>query len=339
MNIKDFFKRNKYLIFILFAAILLRAFFFAAILHNFGDRGFYPRNSDDTEQYLQLAKNLVKYNVFSMSDSPPFENQSFRTPGYPVFISFFYKIIPAVWFVIIFQNLIALAIVLLIYGLAILLFQRKIIALLASLIYAIEPAVIYWNNQLLSETLFTFLILFCVFIFIRNICVYKKYILPTALALGAVISLIGYTKPIAQYLLIIFILFCLIFFTLKIKNFFQCVLFILLMVASFSILSAPWLIRNKVLIGSYDFSSVSNNIGFLRQLDMMYRNTGGNLEDLNKIKKDEAKVAAIKYIAKHPLAFVKINLLSSIPFLMGDSYFTAATVIYPPLEKQRIFAF
>lgn len=336
MNVKEFLKRNRCLMLLLVAAILLRALFAIILFHNFGDEGFYPHNSEDAGQYLQMAKNFIEYDVFSWNESPPFDNHFFRTPGYPIFISIFYRIIPAAWFVIIFQNIIALGIIFLIYGIAMFLFQKKFIALTASLIYAVEPTVIYWNNQLLSETLFTLAVLLGVYIFVKNINIKNNYILPASLATGALFSLAIYIKPIAQFLLLIFLSFGLIILKMGVKPFLRYLISVTLIIISFFVLSAPWMIRNKILFGTYDFSSTASGTGFRRQLEIMYINTGDNMEDFKKIEISQEKIATVKYIAKHPLIFAKINLLSSMIFLMGDGYFTTATVIYPPLEKQRV---
>lgn len=336
MYLKNFIRQNKHLLLILLAAVLLRAFFFAAVLQNFGDKGFYPSNSEDSEQYFRLARTLVLHNVFSQDSAPPFGDELVRPPGYPFFISIFFRIIPSAWFAIIFQNMVAAGIILLIYGTAMLLFQRRIIALTAALIYAVEPTVIYWNNQLLSETLFTFAILAAVYIFVKNTIVDKQYLLPAAAGVGALLAAANYTRMIAQFILLIFILAYFAILKMSFKSIFRGVAFLILTVMSFFILSAPWMIRNKILFNSYDFSANSGGLGFRRQLEIMYMNTGGDMEEFRKIDSSREKIATIKYIAKHPLIFAKINLFSAVIFLMGDGYFTTATAIYPPLEKQRV---
>lgn len=331
MRIKDFIQQHKHLLIILLVAALLRAIFMGAILYNFGDKGFYPSINEDSEQYWQLAKNLVEHNIFSLNSSPPFIQESFRTPGYPFFISIFYRIIPAAWFIIIFQNIIALISISLIYKISKLLFNKRFIALLSALIYAVEPAVIYWNNQLLSETLFVFFLLLSVYLFVKYIFLAKRYLLSTGLILGGLLALASYTRTVAQFIIPIFIIFSLSF-----KNINQRIALIFLMVASFFVLSGPWLIRNKALINAYDFSGASKGVGFRRHMNMVYINLGGNAEDFQNDFPDRARSTTIKYLAKHPLAFGKLNFLSSIPFLMSDSYFTVASTIYPSLEKQRV---
>lgn len=331
-NIRYFIEQHKHILLILLIAVVLRAFFMGAILYNSGDKGFYPATSEDAGQYWQLAKNLVEHHGFSQDQSPPFTPEVFRTPGYPFFISIFYRIIPAAWFAIIFQNIIALVIILLIYKIVILLFEKKSIASLSALIYAIEPAVIYWNNQLLSETLFIFILLLSIFFFIKNVFLLKRHVLLTGLCLGSLLALAAYTRAVAQFSLFIFIIFSFLSF----KKIRQRVALILIMVTSFFVLAGPWLIRNKTIINSYDFSAASRGIGFARYMYTVYINLGGDADGFQKNFRDRSKLTSVKYVLKHPLVFAKIHILSFVPFLMSDSYFTVASTIYPSLEKQRI---
>jgi len=332
---KEFLRRNKYLILIVATGILLRAIFFAATFYNFGDKGFYPHNSEDSEQYFQLARNLVLHNVFSLDSAPPFGNEIFRVPGYPFFISLFYRIIPAAWPAIIFQNLLAIAIVILIYAMAVLLFQNKSVALIAAGIYAFEPGVIYWNNQLLSETLFTFLIFLAAYLFLRNIMSRQKFILPTALSVGALVSFANYTRPTAQFTLLIFLIFVFLNLGAGRRNIVKSLCSALLILMSFAVLSAPWVIRNKIIANTYDFSSSSSDLGFRQYLWMMYENRGEDPTKLD-LTGSELKLETVKYIARHPFSFLEVHLANLAPFFMGDSYFTAAATIYPPLERQRV---
>lgn len=335
-SIKKFLKKHKWLLIILLAAVLLRLAFGAIVFNNFGDKGFYPAVNEDAGQYWQLSKNIVRHGVFSISESAPFENETVRVPGYPFFVSLFYRIYPAVWPVMIVQNLIALFNIVLIYAISMLLFRKKAVALIAGLIYAVEPAVIYWNNQLLSETLFTFITLASIYIFIRYVFIEKQHLIPTALAVGALIALANYTRSIAQFILFIFILFSFAIVKLNLRSISRNIIFVLLMVISFSALSAPWMVRGKILTGDYEFSSASTPVGFGRYLYLMYRNSGKSDEEFFQIKKSDMKAETVKYIAQNPLVFAKIHLLAFAPFLMGDSYFTVAGVMYPPLEEKRI---
>lgn len=336
MHINKFVNKHRSLLIILLVAFLLRVIFFGIILHNFGERGFYPDNSEDSVQYLQMTKNFIDYNVFSLGKEHPLEPDFFRVPGYPFYISIFYRIVPAVWFVMIFQNILALMAVILIYKICILIFNKKFIAVSASILYAVEPAVIYWNNQLLSETLFTFLILLNVYIFIRNIMIKKQYLLPSALAIGALTAFANYTRPTAQFMLFIFMLFSIVGVKLSFKNISRHLMVLILIVVSFGVLSAPWIIRNKALFNMYDFSSSSSAIGFRKYLWMMHVNRGENTEKVAQLEFSQLKSETIKYIIKHPLSFLEVHLSNIPPLLLGDSYFTVATIIYPPLEKQRV---
>jgi len=315
----------------------LRIIFFGFILHNFGDKGFYPHNSEDSEQYLTLAKNLSEHSVFSRNETSPFENEFFRTPGYPFVISIFYRFIPVAWPTVLFQDLLALFVIVIIYKLCILLLRKKSIALLAAAIYACEPAVIYWNNQLLSETLFTFILVVSVYIFVKKILINRQVNPLAFLVTGALLACLNYVRPVAQFILLVFVIFSLaVIKKINFCSFFRYFVAILLMVAAFIILISPWAARNKVLFNTFDLSSASKTVAFRKYLTMTYLNVGDNVAEIGDIKMNDLKLVTLKYIAAHPIAFMEVHLSNMIPFFLGDSYFTTAAAIYPPLEQQRV---
>jgi Dolichyl-phosphate-mannose-protein mannosyltransferase len=111
-----------------------------------------PFYSMDTRSYLRPALSLVKDLRFSDLDGTP---EVMRTPGYSVFL------IPGVLVnhlelvTISAQILLSCLTVYLVYVTTLLIFEQRTAALVAALLYAIEPLSVSYSSVLLSETLFT----------------------------------------------------------------------------------------------------------------------------------------------------------------------------------------
>ena len=111
-------------------------------------------HAPDTDSYLRDAQELLSTGTFG----PPGDPDIVRTPGYPLLL------LPGVSagspevVTIVLQILLSGLTVLLVYDLGRLLAGDRRIALLAAGLYAVEPLSILYTSLLLTETLFTFLI-------------------------------------------------------------------------------------------------------------------------------------------------------------------------------------
>src|SRR6185437_16542785 len=64
----------------------------------------YPApTSNDAYQYALLGENLVNHQVFSESTSSPYIPDTFRTPGYPVFIALLFAVFGSLYAVLVVQ--------------------------------------------------------------------------------------------------------------------------------------------------------------------------------------------------------------------------------------------
>ena len=73
-------------------ALLIAAAAASAVLLVFawqrtGSVGGQAFNSLDSTEYYNLALNLARHGTFSQSTTPPFEPDTWRTPGYPLFLA------------------------------------------------------------------------------------------------------------------------------------------------------------------------------------------------------------------------------------------------------------
>ncbi len=178
--------------------------------------------TSDAIGYQQLAENILHYHTFAGTTdtaSIPLNSHAlepgllianydtYREPGYPAFLAFVYLIAGVKPFIAILIQLILNAIcVVLIYRIAFLLFNNKIVATIAALLFTLDIHSIYVANVLYSDTLFIFLFLLSLYYFFSGLKIlsFIRFVL-SALFLG----LACITRPVS--LLYPFVLFFVVF--------------------------------------------------------------------------------------------------------------------------------
>lgn len=119
----------------------------------------YALRSLDCGEFYTVARNLVEHGLFSQSEAPPFKPDTWRTPGYPLFLAaimlLFGKSPVALVLV---QQLLAVANVLLVYRAA-RGWMNDSRAAVAALLFLLEPYHLYYSLWLLSTTWLVTLIL------------------------------------------------------------------------------------------------------------------------------------------------------------------------------------
>ncbi len=320
---------------ILIVAFAVRLIFFSGIISVSGEHGFYPSKNEDSLEYISLAENIIAGNGFSRGQVPPYAPEIFRTPGYPGFIALIFSFVHRVSAVIIVQNLLFIFLIYYVYTWITKNFKNNFIASISAFFLALDPSIVYWNNQISSETLFAVTLFFSLFIFHKFLENRRYYLL---LGSGGLFGYLLLTRPIAQYLFIIFVFGIVVNF-IRNKNWKFIVVSLGFFFISFFVIISPWLIRNKIQFGSYKPSATSI-IAFGKYLTAMKNERGEELdkiESANRLERSEArKDQAIQYILKHPLLFLKIHFLSFLPFFGGDGYFSAFSAIFPEIESDRL---
>lgn len=338
-SIQNFWNNYKALTVILILALAARIVFFSSVLSNFGSSGFANPVNEDAGEYVALAKNFAQSGIFSRELSPPFFPERLRTPGYPIFLAVFYRLIPAIPFLAAVQNIFFLAGIVILYHIGQLVTGNKLSSLIAAGFLAFEPSGLYWNNQLTTESFFTVILLSGIFCFLYFFKYQKKrFIFYSGFFLGFALLI----RPVTEYLGIIF-LFSFILWSLLLKLVWKkAVLGALLFLLGFSLVAAPWMARNQILFGTTSVSTM--NVGFGKYLRAIhnelgiyvdYTNYGGvrrsEVERLSLVRKD-----ALRTIVAHPLIFAKIHLLGLVPFFFGDGYLTAFGVVFPHITEARV---
>jgi len=136
----------------------------------------------DTSDYLTIARNLAFHHIFSLSNGA--EGQlatAHRPPLYPMLIALvWWTDSPPVLRVLLLQSLLGTATVALVYLIAIDRFDRAV-AVIAGLGMAFAPMTGYFTAVVLTETLFTFILMLAIFLWGRE----KRVLAGLALGLAA----------------------------------------------------------------------------------------------------------------------------------------------------------
>ena len=228
----------------------------------------------DSREYLALASNLAHHQTFSRDSVPPFRPELFRTPAYPLLLSLPALVLHSSFFVplcLFLQLLLSLATVWLTWKLARELELGPVPSALAALLVALSPNLAFLSSKLVSESLFTPLLLICLLLLNRYRLAGR---IADLVAAGACSGLLILTRPIATFfplLLAVYVLFRAprsSFFVPRSSSPVPRSSFILhassfilplLLLACASIVVAPWVIRNGTKTGRYIISTASEH--------------------------------------------------------------------------------
>jgi len=209
----------------------------------------------DSPEYLRLAANLVHTHVFSQDSVPPFRPDIFRTPVYPLLLAMPMAVFgkSLVWPLLL-QILISLAAVWLTGRLGLELGLAPASASLAALLVALSPNLVFLSTKLVTETLFTLLLVATILLLNRFRVLHRWRDLVAA---GVGSGLLILTRPIATYFPLLIALYLLI---LALKGRRTTLLVApLVLLAAASVVVVPWAIRNGRLTGRYVISTVSDH--------------------------------------------------------------------------------
>lgn len=185
--------RRWVLVGIFFVALTMRMLVLIYVGHE--PRKFYTYDSDG---YERRALNLLHYHVFSSSEYPPFVPDLDRTPIYPGFIAGLYAVFgQAPIVVVLFQIWLGSCTAMLTYALARALRLSYCVGAIAALAVALEPISIMTANRILTETLFTFVLVLSLWLLVSYWRTSNMWML-----IGAAISFgcLSLVRPVSQFL-------------------------------------------------------------------------------------------------------------------------------------------
>lgn len=287
----------------------------------------------DARAYQVLAENIVGYRVFSLSPSAPFSPESFRSPGYPLFLAAL-LLTTRSWFITLFiQGLLVSFAPLLLYCIGKRLHERAAFA--ASIFFIFEPARLFLSNSLLTDAFFTLILFVSLFILFNLQSSYGHSILS-----GVLLGTSALIRPIALYLPLVFVPF--LWFIQSRPKEVEFVLarkrkigLVVLFLVGFFVSIFPWSLRNKILFDSWQLSSVaSSNLATYNVPEFVRYKTGVSTELSAELRKLDEGVGPLearslsrigvlnrfskKYIYEDPFGYLRFHLVKTIPFFVTD---------------------
>jgi hypothetical protein len=322
-----FIKLYKVEIAIFFIAFAARLIFFLVCLHaNAGDLITTIRGQDG---YFDLSRNLLLGNGFSINPEAPFLPYSYGVPGYSYFIYFIlwftgsYKAVTLVQ--IITGSLIP------ILGMHIsrqLVSKLKKIPTIVGVLLALAPYQVLFSFIFYTEAFFTFVFSLFLIVIINFL---KNPKTNSAILAGLLLGLSTLIKPTVEYLPIVVIVLSLWYFRANLKSISIKLGYFLLM---FMLVLTPWIYRNYK---TFDMVGLGSAMPFnlyevlLPSVLAINNNTSFAFEQQN-LPIDAAVIFyhppksishdAIVAILKHPIALVKLSILSGFTFFTHDGMLT-----------------
>lgn len=328
--IKKFFISNKKSILILvivFAVELLTIFVLSQI------NGIEIFFRGDGRDYQNLANNLIYHQTFAITPEPPYLPTNFRTPIYPFWLAFIYLIFQSYNTAIFVGALVFAISALLVYLIGREIFTEKI-ALITALLFGLEPWALFQAGFLAAEQIFMPIFLFSIYLFLRYLKSQRThYFYRASLFLGFVTLV----RPLVTFFILIFIFLAFIYeFNISAMRAFKTTLLGFLV---FLTILSPWLIRNKIVLNTWQISSISSVSLYVENYMMLEKYLGKmkESEDINEkarillgtgnyeeaTKAENAKIlgkTAFKEIKSNFGSYIAMHLDKLPLFLLRNSY-------------------
>jgi 4-amino-4-deoxy-L-arabinose transferase-like glycosyltransferase len=245
----------------------------------------------DSGRYIKLVQTLMTSGEFALSpgDTP----ETLRTPGYPVFLAIATIGGSLEVTTIVLQVALGVATVALVFALAALVFEEPRTALVAAALYALEPLAILYCSKILSETLFTALLLSSLYAFAR----YTRSGSAGSL-IAAALAIVGsiYVRANAVFIPVLVAPF--VFYATPVpgrsRRWLASIAFLVICAG----MLAPWIDRNQRRADFGGLSSVSDTILYFHQAASVTaaKNGGSFVEEQARLGGMDPEL----YFAAHP---------------------------------------
>ena len=228
----------------------------------------------DGQDYQNLANNLINHQMLAITPLPPYWPTSFRTPIYPFWLVFIYLIFRSYNAAIFIGAFVFALSAPFVYLIGREVFTEKI-AVTAAFLSGLEPWALFQAGFITAEQIFMPIFLLSAYF----LCLYIKYSKTSHIYFSSFIMGIAVlTRPVALFFIAIFIFLALI---LELKHsFWRSIKVSTLIFFIFIATLTPWLVRNRVILDSWQFSSASGIRSFADNIMLQ--------EYLGKTKPDEA---------------------------------------------------
>jgi 4-amino-4-deoxy-L-arabinose transferase-like glycosyltransferase len=295
----------------------------------------YPVSGSDSTEYATLARSIVVNHAYTLSQTAPYELNTFRAPGYPAFVAVLYKLTGSF-------NAVVLAQMVLVFLSAVLI-QKIAESLLGdtwswlpAFLYVLDPTTIFNSLFVLSDSLYVFTLLLSIYFLVTCPARMRYWVL------GSIMLALGiYIRPIGMYLPIVLIGLSWLVRTLSFK---QWLTKAVIMIGIIGVMVTPWFIRNHSITNVWGFSSVSaynllyyNAPQFLAHRtretvadarDQLFSGIGLTPETARGLESSKTvSHAAFAVIETHPISYTFYHLTAGLPFFYTSGLKTAAVFI------------
>ncbi len=277
----------------------------------------------DSPSYINPAENLLEHGLFARGKFPDLKPETVRTPGYPIFIALSYVILgKRVSSVIIFQIVLGAFFPLLVWKICEELELKERSKKIAVWLSALDPLLLIYTVNVLTEELYAFLIALLVLFLLKLL---KRRNFPLLILGSLVLGIQAYVRPIGVFLP--FVVFICFGFMRRFKE--GVILFLIAM-----LFIGGWVYRNYTETGALDFSSIAGaNMLFYRAAYVLQFETGRSwLEIRRELEKElssktegmvdaqrlvVARKMGLKIILSHPLSAIRAGFSGMIGTLAG----------------------
>ncbi|MBN1523559.1 MAG: glycosyltransferase family 39 protein [Spirochaetales bacterium] len=278
-KVKSVFYLHKKIIIVICISLLIKLF--ALILILTGDSSKIMLS--DSPSYEEPAISLLDSGKFVESFENPDKPMFKRTPGYPGFIALVYFFFGQNrGAILVFQIILSVISILLLYRILLKLGIQNI-AVIAGILLAADTLQCYYSLVVLSESLFSFLLLFSVY-FGVTLCLEQKNKKKSAFLLGLFMALATLVRPISYYLVFPIVIGMIIFHKqISFRSWKELFLSTCFMLMPFFILVGGWQVRNNVIVGTFEYSGIkSKNMLLFRAAGVLAKKEHRTLSEVQK---------------------------------------------------------
>jgi len=330
--LKSYIERNTVFILTVILAVTFILKVSSALHLYYRDAGLFV--TDDAAEYIRLAKTIVETGTFSISPDYVGAPEIIRTPGYPLFVAAIYAVFGYnnLW-VVLTQIFLSTITVFIVFKIAEKLTDIRI-ALLAALLLALDALSFGYTTIIMTETVFTLVLLLIFYAGIKYIETSGKNIY--ALAMGFLTAFATQIRPVNYFLFAVLLIFFIVYGLIKRWKAVKIVTSSLLILIPTVVIVGGWQYRNYRLTGYSGFSAIANiNMYFFRAAEIMalkegktfreiqiqigydtyYQSLLENMEKRGEIL-NEWNAKGLALVKQHPWQLAKMQLKGMISILI-----------------------
>ncbi|UCC31077.1 MAG: glycosyltransferase family 39 protein, partial [Phycisphaerales bacterium] len=152
---------------LLIVSAAVHAVVLLVVLGRTGSIDGYAFSSLDCGEFYKIAQKVAEHGVFSQDEAPPLKPDTWRTPGYPVFLAVFMFLLgDSTATLVVVQQVLSILNVLLLFWIAGPLMNTRR-AMLVAVLFLLEPYHLFYSLWLMSTTLFVTVLLLTWFVWLR----------------------------------------------------------------------------------------------------------------------------------------------------------------------------